>query len=75
MSKANIARIHDRLGMAATFLGGGKIEMQKLWLNGLDWDEGLLPASQNSRMNIFTEMHEMNHVIFQRALTHGDVNG
>jgi hypothetical protein len=72
---SHIARIYDHIGMAAAFLIRAKIEMQRLWLEGLDWDDELPPTSQVSWPNFFKEMNELNHVMFERSLTPDDVIG
>ena len=72
---SNIARIYDPTGMAAAFVIRAKIGMQKLWLEGLTWDEELSPARQVLWMNFFREMNELNHVTFERCLTPDNVVG
>ena len=72
---SHIARIYDPIGMAAAFLIRAKIGMQRLWLEGLDWDDELPPTSQVSWANFFKEMNELNHVMFERSLTPDDVIG
>lgn len=72
---SRIARIHDPIGMAAAFLIRAKIGLQRLWLEGLDWDDELSPTRQSSWTNLFEEMNELNHVMFERSLTPDDVIG
>jgi hypothetical protein len=55
--------------MAAAFLIRAKIGMQRLWLEGLDWDDELPTTSQVSWANFFKKMNELNHVMFERSLT------
>ena len=47
--------------------------MQRLWLEGLDWDDVLPPTCQVSWANFFKETNELNHVMFERFLTPDDV--
>jgi hypothetical protein len=48
---SHIARIYDPIGTVAAFLIRAKIGMQRLWLEGLDWDDELPPTSQVSWAN------------------------
>ena len=46
-----------------------KIGLQKLWQKGLDWDDELPPAVQESWVSLFREMKELDSVSFERCLT------
>ena len=70
-----VARIYDPLGAAAAFLIRAKIEMQKLWLEGLQWDDVLPPDLQTTWRRFFEEMNELNNVTFERSLTPDTVIG
>ena len=72
---SQIARIFDPLGAAAAFLIRAKIGMQKLWLEGVQWDEELPQQHQARWIQFFQEMNELNNVIFKRSLTPGMVIG
>jgi hypothetical protein len=72
---SNIARIYDPIGMAAAFIIRAKIGMQKLWLEGLAWDEELSAPRQVTWMSFFREMDELNQVTFERSLTPDNVVG
>jgi hypothetical protein len=49
--------------------------MQKLWLEGLAWDEELSAPRQVTWMSFFREMDELNQVTFERSLTPDNVVG
>ena len=66
---SQVARIYDPLGAAAAFLVRAKIGMQKLWLEGLQWDKELLPQHEAMWVRFFQEMNELNSVTFERSLT------
>ena len=66
---SQIARIYDPIGAAAAFLIRAKIGMQKLWLEGLQWDQELPSQSQNGWIRFFREMRDLNNVTFERSLT------
>ncbi|XP_028399264.1 uncharacterized protein LOC114522722 [Dendronephthya gigantea] len=72
---SQVARIYDPLGVAAAFLIRAKIEMQKLWLEGLQWDDELPPNLQITWIRFFQEMNDLNNVTFERSLTPDSVIG
>ena len=66
---SQIARIFDPLGFVGAFNFKAKIGMQRLWLNGVDWDEQL-PAEEESKwMELFAEIKELNDVTIKSCLT------
>ncbi|XP_028415610.1 uncharacterized protein LOC114538968 [Dendronephthya gigantea] len=72
---SQVARIYDPLGAAAAFLIRAKIEMQKLWLEGLQWDDELPKRLQTAWIRFFQEMNDLNSVTFERSLTPETVIG
>ena len=50
---SQVARIYDPIGFAAAFTVRAKIGLQKLWQRGLDWDEEVPPAVQESWVSLF----------------------
>ena len=69
---SQIARIFDPVGFAAAFLVRAKIGMQRLWQQGLDWDQELPSAAREEWIRFFQEMGDLNHVTFERSLTSVD---
>ena len=66
---ARVAQIFDPLGFSAAFLVKAKINMQRLWEMGLEWDEEL-PAVEESRwLALFDELNNLNNVKLERCLT------
>ena len=61
---SRIARFYDPIRMAAAFLIRAKIGLQRLCLEGLDWDDELSQMSPASWTNLFEEMNELNRVMF-----------
>ena len=49
--------------------------MQRLWLEGLNWDDELSASNQVLWKNFFKEVEALNHVTFERSLTPGNVIG
>ena len=49
---SQIARVFDPIGFAAAFLIRPKIGMQRLWQQGLDWDEDLPPDGRSQWCNL-----------------------
>ena len=72
---SQIARIFDPVGFASAFLIRGKIGLQRLWQQGLHWDEMLSPIEQKQWVQLFAEMDGLNCVKFDRCLTPPDVVG
>ena len=72
---SQVARIYDPLGIAAAFLIRAKVEMQKLWLEGLKWDDELPPKFQVVWIQFFREMNDLNNITFERSLTPDSVIG
>ena len=66
---SQIARIFDPVGFAAAFLVRAKIGMQRLWQQGLDWDQELPSPKREEWTRFFQEMEDLNHVTFERSLT------
>ena len=66
---SHIARIYDPIGIAAAYVIPAKIGMEKLWLEGLNWDEELPPDSQTACTKFFQEMKELNNAMIERSLT------
>ena len=66
---SQIARVFDPIGFAAAFLIRPKIGMQRLWQQGLDWDEDLPPEAQEEWIRLFEEMEGLNDVTFETSLT------
>ncbi|XP_068723496.1 uncharacterized protein [Montipora capricornis] len=69
---SQIARIFDPVGFAAAFLVRAKVGMQRLWQQGLEWDQELPSASREEWIRFFQEMGDLNHVTFERSLTPAD---
>ena len=69
---SHIARIFDPVGFAAAFLVHAKIGMQRLWQQGLDWDQELPSPAREEWIRFFQEMGDLNHVTFERSLTPED---
>ena len=70
---SHVARVYDPVGFAAAFLIRAKIGMQKLWQQGLGWDDELPPTVLKEWAQLFQEMKDLNHVTFDRCLTPPDV--
>lgn len=66
---SQVARIYDPIGFAAAFIVRAKIGLQKLWQKGLDWDDEVPPAVQESWVSLFREIKELDSVSFERYLT------
>ena len=66
---SQVARIYDPIGSAAAFIVRAKIGLQKLWQKGLDWDDEVPPAVQESWVSLFQEMKGLDSVSFERCLT------
>ena len=66
---SQIARIFDPVGFAAAFLVRAKIRMQRLWQQGLAWDQELPSAAREEWIRFFQEMGDLNHVTFERSIT------
>ena len=69
---SQIARIFDPVGFAAAFLVRAKIGMQRLWQQGLDWDQELSSPKREEWARFFQEMGDLNHITFERSLTPAD---
>ena len=69
MILSQVARIYDPIGFAAAFIVRTKIEMQRLWQLGLDWDDELPIAVQENWISLFQEIKELDSVSFDRCLT------
>ena len=67
MSK--LASVFDPIGAGAAVHVKPKIAMQKLWQNGLSWDDEVPPEIKRKRMTLFEEMIALNNVRFKRCLT------
>ena len=46
--------------------------MQRLWQQGLHWDEKLPPPAREEWSRFYQEMEDLNHVTFKRSLTPED---
>ena len=66
---SQVARINDPIGSAAAFIVRAKIGLQKLWQKGLERDDEVPPAVQESWVSLFQEMKELDGVSFERCLT------
>ena len=66
---SQIARIFDPVGFAAAFLVCIKIGMQRLWQQGLEWDQELPIPVREEWIRFFQEMKNLNHVTFETSLT------
>ena len=69
MILSQVARIYDPIGFAAAFIVRTKIEMQRLWQLGLDWDDELPIAVQKNLISLFQEIKELDSLSFDRCLT------
>ena len=49
--------------------------MQRLWQQGLEWDQELPSPAREEWVRFFQEMGDLNHVTFERSLTPEDVIG
>ena len=72
---SQIARIFDPVGFAAAFLIRAKIGMQRLWQQGLEWDQELPSPAREEWVRFFHEMGNLNYVAFERSLTPADAIG
>ena len=72
---SQIARIFDPVGFVAAFLVRAKIGMQRLWQQGLEWDQELPLPVRNEWARFFQEMGDLNHVTLERSLTPVDAIG
>lgn len=72
MILSQVARIYDPIGFAAAFIIRTKIGMQRLWQLGLDWDDEVPLAVQESWISLFQEIKELDSVSFERCLTVGN---
>ena len=72
---SQIARIFDPAGFAAAFLVRARIGMQRLWQQGLEWDQELPSPAREEWVRFFQEMGDLNHVTFERSLTPEDAIG
>ena len=71
MILSQVARIYDPIRFAAAFIIRTKIGMQRLWQRGLDWDDEVPLAVQESWISLFQEIKELDSVSFERCLTVG----
>ena len=69
MILSQVARIYDPIGFAAAFIVRAKIGMQRLWQLGLDWDDEVPLAVQETWISLFQEIKELDSVFFERCLT------
>ena len=69
MILSQVARIYDPIGFAAAFIVRTKIGMQRLWQLGLDWDDEVPLAVQESWISLLQEIKELDSVSFERCLT------
>ncbi|XP_068680044.1 uncharacterized protein [Montipora foliosa] len=69
MILSQVARIYDPIGFAAAFIVRTKIGMQRLLHLGLDWDDEVPLAVQETWISLFQEIKELDNVSFQRCLT------
>ncbi|CAB3980151.1 Hypothetical predicted protein [Paramuricea clavata] len=66
---SKVARVFDPIGLAAAFLIRAKIVLQRLWQQGLDWDEELSSEVSKCWTELFAEIQDLNNVSFPRNLT------
>ena len=66
---SKVARVFDPIGFAAAFLIRAKIGLQRLWQQGLDWDEELSSEVSKWWTEFFAEIEDFNNVSFPRSLT------
>ena len=64
-----VAHVFDPIGFAAAFLIRAKIGLQRLWQQGLDWDEELSCEVSKWCTEFFSEIEDLNNVSFPRSLT------
>ncbi|XP_068735300.1 uncharacterized protein [Montipora capricornis] len=69
MILSQVARIYNPTGFAAAFIVRTKIGMQRLWQLGLDWDDKIPLAVQETWISLFQEIKELDNVFFERCLT------
>ena len=69
MILSQVARIYDPIGFAAAFIVRTKIGMQRLRQLGLDWDDEVPVAVQETWISLFQEIKELDSVSFKRCLT------
>ena len=65
---SQIARIYDPIGFVSPFLIRGKIKLQELWEEGVDWDDELPPSIQETWSSYFQEMQQLNGISFERCI-------
>jgi hypothetical protein len=66
---SKVARVFDPIAFAAAFLIRAKIGLQRLWQQGLDWDEELSSEVSKWWTEFFAEIEDLNNVTFPRSLT------
>ena len=55
---SQVVRIYNPIGSAATFVVRAKIGLLELWQKGLDWDDEIPPAVQESLVSLFQEIND-----------------
>ena len=55
---SQVVRIYDPIGSAAAFIVRAKIGRRELWQKGLDWDDEIPPAVQESWVSLFQEIND-----------------
>ncbi|XP_071481170.1 uncharacterized protein [Diadema antillarum] len=72
---SQVARIFDPIGFATPIVIRAKIGLQRLWEEGLNWDDELPEESQTEWRKLFREMEKLTNVRFQRCLTPTNARG
>ena len=66
---SKVARVFDPIEFAAAFLISAKIDLQRLWQEGFEWDEELPSEIAKWWNKFFKEIEDLNSVSFPRGLT------
>ena len=64
MIVSQVTCIYNLNGFEATFIVRTKIEMQRLWQLGLDWDDKVPLAVQETWISLVQEIKELDNVSF-----------
>nr|XP_054761134.1 uncharacterized protein LOC129267449 [Lytechinus pictus] len=66
---SQVARVFNPIGFTTAFVIRAKIGLQKMWEQGLDWDDVLPKESQAEWRRLFEEMEKLSNIRFERCIT------
>lgn len=66
---SRMASVFDILGMAAPVIIRGKILMQNLWINKIDWDEKLSEECSHDWKELLADLHRIPDIKIGRCVT------